>query len=235
MPVQKSKRQKLLVMLRFVPLAVMACLIAVLAFSGRQLTAQQIFEYSPENPYLAAAFLVLLYALKSLSVVFPLLVLYLAGGLLFSAPVALAVNMLGTAVCLSLPYWVGRWSAGSITGLLAEKYPKVRALLNLQQQNDFFFAFLVRVVGFLPCDVVSLYLGSAALPFGSYLVGGMLGMLPGILTTTLMGASIRDPRSPQFIVSVAISVVLSVTSIALYRRMTRLPPKDAAPPQTKLQ
>ena len=118
MPVQKSKRQKLLVMLRFVPLAVMACLIAVLAFSGRQLTAQQIFEYSPENPYLAAAFLVLLYALKSLSVVFPLLVLYLAGGLLFSAPVALAVNMLGTAVCLSLPYWVGRWSAGSMTGLL---------------------------------------------------------------------------------------------------------------------
>ena len=122
-----------------------------------------------------------------------------------------------------------------MTGLLAEKYPKVRALLNLQQQNDFFFAFLVRVVGFLPCDVVSLYLGSAALPFGSYLVGGMLGMLPGILTTTLMGASIRNPRSPQFIVSVSISVVLSVTSIALYRRMTRLPPKDAAPPQTKLQ
>ena len=39
---QKSKRQKLLVMLRFVPLAIMACLIAVLAFSGRQLTAQQI-------------------------------------------------------------------------------------------------------------------------------------------------------------------------------------------------
>ena len=230
---QKSKRQKLLVMLRFVPLAVMACLIAVLAFSGRQLTAQQIFEYSPENPALAAAFLVLLYALKSLSVVFPLLVLYLAGGLLFPAPVALAVNILGTVVCLSLPYWVGRWSTGSMTELLAEKYPKVRTLLNLQQQNDFFFAFLVRVVGFLPCDVVSLYLGSAALPFGSYLMGGMLGMLPGILTTTLMGGSIRDPRSPQFIISVSISVALSVTSIILYRRMTRVHPAEGAAPQGK--
>ena len=91
----------------------------------------------------------------------------------------------------------------------------------------------MRVVGFLPCDVVSLYIGSTELPFGSYLMGGMLGMLPGILTTTLMGGSIRDPRSPQFIVSVLISVVLSVTSIILYRRMTRVPPNDAAPPQAK--
>ena len=97
----------------------------------------------------------------------------------------------------------------------------MRALLDLQRENDFFFSFFVRVIGFLPCDVVSLYLGSAGLPFGPYLAGGLLGMLPGIFTVTLMGASIQDPSSPQFLISAAVTLLLSLGSMIVAHRARR--------------
>ena len=216
-----KKKDRALALLRLIPLAVMLGLIAAVALSGHSLSAEEIFNYSPGNPWLAAGFLLLLYALKSLSIVFPIVVLYLAGGMLFSTPAALAVGTLGAAVCLSLHYWVGRWSAGSFAQTLARRYPKVRALLDLQRENDFFFSFFVRVIGFLPCDVVSLYLGSAGLPFGPYLAGGLLGMLPGIFTVTLMGASIQDPSSPQFLISAAVTLLLSLGSMIVAHRARR--------------
>ncbi len=223
-----NRRDRALALLRLVPLAVMLGLIAAAAFFVRGLSVEELLRASPQNPWLAAGFLLLLYALKSLSVVFPIPALYLAGGMLFPLPAALAVGAAGIAVCLSLPYWVGRWSAGSFSSALARRYPKVRALLELQRQNDFFFSFFVRVIGFLPCDVVSLYLGSSGLPFGSYLAGGLLGMLPGLFTVTLMGASIQDPSSPQFLISAAVTALLSAASLLAAWRLHRRQP-DAHP------
>lgn len=57
--------------------------------SGRsaiQLTAEAIAAFSPRQTVLAASFLVGLYALKSLSVCFPMSALTAAGGLLFPFP-----------------------------------------------------------------------------------------------------------------------------------------------------
>ena len=59
-----------------------------------------IAAFSPRQTVLAASFLVGLYALKSLSVCFPMSALTAAGGLLFPFPLALAVNLCGTGVVL---------------------------------------------------------------------------------------------------------------------------------------
>lgn len=52
--------------------------------SGQPLSVNTILRYTPENTILAAGILLLLFALKSLTVVFPLSILYLASGILFS-------------------------------------------------------------------------------------------------------------------------------------------------------
>ena len=61
----------------------------------RELTAQAIARRSPEGSALAAAFLLGLYVLKSVTFCVPMSALTAAGGLLFPLPAALAVNLCG--------------------------------------------------------------------------------------------------------------------------------------------
>lgn len=65
------------------PLLVLAAGAAALWPFRHQLTAEAIAAFSPRQTVLAASFLVGLYALKSLSVCFPMSALTAAGGLLF--------------------------------------------------------------------------------------------------------------------------------------------------------
>lgn len=188
---------------------------------GRDLEAADILHWSPANPVLAALFLVALYALKSMTVFFPLVVLYLAGGLLFPLPAALAVNLAGLAVCDAVPYLVGRFSAADTLERLEKKYPKLNQLERLRRQNSFLFALLARAVGILPGDVVSLYFGAVRLPFFPYLAGSLLGLCPTMAAVSIMGASAADPLSPVFLIAAGADVVIVAVSFLVCRRMLR--------------
>ena len=95
------------------PLLVLAAGAAALWPFRHQLTAEAIAAFSPRQTVLASSFLVGLYALKSLSVCFPMSALTAAGGLLFPFPLALAVNLCGTGVAQTIPFFPGwRASAG---------------------------------------------------------------------------------------------------------------------------
>ena len=199
----------------------MAGCAAAFLLLGRDMQPADILHWSPANPALAALFLVALYAFKSMSVFFPLVVLYLAGGLLFPLPAALGVNLAGLAVCEALPYWAGRLSAADTLARLERKYPRLEQLEKLRQKNSFLFAALARAVGVLPGDVVSLYFGAVRLPFAPYLAGSLLGLCPTMLAVSIMGASASDPLSPAFLLAAGADALIVAFSLLACRRMLK--------------
>ena len=92
----------------------------------RGLTAAQLLHYLPANLPLAALCLIGLHGLKSLSLVFPLAVLQVAGGLLLPTGWAFAVNLAGMLVSLSLPYGVGRFTGNQLWHWLCARFPRLR-------------------------------------------------------------------------------------------------------------
>ena len=90
-----------------------------------QLTPQAIQTISPENRFLLILFLLLLYAGKTLSLVFPLKVPQLAAGLLLPAHLAVLINLLGTGVSAQSDTAWGGCSA--VTAYTASP-KKIRAL-----------------------------------------------------------------------------------------------------------
>ena len=72
-------------------LPLIACVVfAILcAVSDREISAEAILAYTLEKPLAAAAVILLLYAAKSVSFVFPIIVLQVAAGHLFPIPAAL--------------------------------------------------------------------------------------------------------------------------------------------------
>lgn len=181
------------------------------------LTAQAIAQRSPGQGLAAALFLIGLYALKGLSLTFPISALTAAGGLLFPYPAALAVNLTGTAAAHLGPFLLGRRQEGGLETLTA-RYPKAAAL-RLPADHRWRTVFLLRLAGATPGDLVSLYLGAAGVPLGTYLTAGLLGAAPRVAVSTALGASLWSPGSPRFWTSLGLSAALTVLAAALWRGM----------------
>ena len=202
--------------LRFMPLLVLLGGGVALWPYRHALTAEAISHYSPRTAVWAALFLLALYAVKSLSVCFPLAALEAAGGLLFPHPIALGVNLAGVAVVHTLPFLLGQRSREGLDALV-EKYPSLAVLQTLRRDGDGLFVFLLRLAGASPGDLVSLYLGAAGVPFAVYLSAGLAGSFPRVAATTFLGTALWDPGSSRFWVSVGINAAITVFSLALWR------------------
>ncbi len=205
-------KNTLLTILRFVPLAVCAVFMCMYLFSGEEITAESLMNFAPEKPLFAAIFLVLLYAFKSLTVFFPIIVLNVLGGFLFEPDHALIINSIGVLVELTIPYWIGRASGTNFADKLCQKHPKLGELVGESSGNNFFMSFFLRVISCLPGDAISMYFGARKVPFWTYLWGSFLGTIPGTIAATLLGMSITDPSSPMFWVSIIFTVVISAIS-----------------------
>lgn len=182
----------------------------------KEISVSEILRFTPSNPWLAAIIILLLFAFKSLTIVLYCGLLYAADGILFPLPIAIVLNLLGTAVMVSIPYGIGRKLGKNKVNQVVAKYPKAEQMRELRQNNDLFFPFLVRLIGLLPCDVVSLYMGAIGVKYNKYLSGCLLGMLPPCITLAIMGMSITNPHSPAFILSVCAEVGCIVGSLVLY-------------------
>lgn len=195
------------------------------ALADTELTPEELVAYAPKNHGLAAVFMIVLFAVKSLIFVIPIPLLYLASGLIFDPVTAFLVNFVGMMVCTTVPYWIGRFSGAGLFQKLMKRVPKLQILDTFQHKNQWFVCFMSRAIGFLPCDAVSLVLGAWKSSFWRYLSGTALGMLPGLITTTMVGITITDPGSPGFIFSVILAIVVSVGSFLFWRiyQKTRVP------------
>ncbi len=194
--------------------------------SGQSLTLDTVLSYVPARPLLAVLVILLLYALKSVSLMLPVLLLDAACGVLFPLPAAILIASLGTAITLTVPYFIGRGAGPDMTERLQQKHERLREIRQLRNRNEFFCAFLIRIVGILPCDVVSLYLGNTRLPFGKYLLGGVLGFLPDILTAAVVGMKVDDRSSPWFWGAIAVNLLVAAGATFFYTRYRK---RHAAP------
>lgn len=190
-------------------------LFAILA-TGDTFSLQKISYYVFQHPLLAAIVFLLLYAAKSFTVVFPILVLQIAVGNIFPIPSALVINLAGILIVLTIPYTIGKHVGMETVSKLIQKYPRFAKIIDVQQKNSLFLCFFLRIISCLPGDVVSMYFGATNTPLWQNLLGGTLGILPGMVLATFMGDSIQNPSSPEFWVSAILTVVLALTSLLLY-------------------
>ena len=172
---QKSEKKSEMKLKKLTPLAAIILmtliLLVIVRKSEEPLSVETILKYTPENMILAACVLVLFFALKSLTIMFPLSILYLSSGVLFTPFIAVMVSMVGLATTITIPYWIGRYSGEDSIQYIGTRYPKVQQLTGYQNENAFFVCFITRIVGFLPGDIVSLYFGTCGVKFTTVSVG----------------------------------------------------------------
>lgn len=197
-------------------LCVWLVILAVCFVNRDRFSVDGVLRYSPRNPLLAAVFMLLLFALKSLSVFIFSGILFAANGILFPLPAAIALNVLGAAVMVSLPYWLGRRLGKDAVDSVIAKYPKAEALRRMRTGRELSLSFITRAINILPSDILSLYMGATGINYPKYLAGSILGMLLSLITFPIMGMNITEPTSPWFWASIVIQVLVSAVFIGGY-------------------
>lgn len=206
---------------------VMMAICAVLYFTVfRNVTAEQLIRYTPKNIWLAAAVIIAMFSLKSLSFFFPMFVLVVVCGKI--APhflIAVLINTIGIFCMMNIPYFIGRFAERELVQKLLERNRKISQLHDIHMENKIFFVFFLRAINILPYDVVSMFLGSTGLEWKKYIAGSMLGTFPGMVLATIMGYNADDPLSVGFILPAALEVVSGVVSALCYYFYIRKKPK----------
>lgn len=202
-------------------IALWAAIILVFFFNRDSFTVDNIINGSPENMALSILMMLALFAVKSISIVLYSGILYITSGILFPLPIAILVNLIGTVIMLTIPFFLGRLMGKRALTHIHEKYPKAAFMKDFESSGDFMFSFLVHIINLLPIDLVSIYMGAAGLKYVPYLLGGALGLLITAVLLPITGKSITRPTSPEFIISVALEIAATLISVAVYRHIHR--------------
>ncbi len=197
-------------------------IIAACLLHQDEFTLDGILNYTPQQPVFAGLLLLMLFAVKSMSIFLYSGLLYVASGILFPLPVAISVNIAGTAIMVSLPYWLGKKLGSHAVEYILEHWPKSVMLHHLRSSSgDFFFVLIVRLLGVLSADVVSAYMGAIGVKYKEYLPACLLGFLLNCVLFPIMGMSISDVRSPQFLIAGGIglaAMLVSCIAFHFYRK-----------------
>lgn len=176
-------------------------------------------------PSLLAAVLTVLgvYVLKGLVFVIPASLFYISVGMAFEPLTAVAVNLAGILLEVTVSYVFGRFLGGAyITKLLQSKKGGQRILEMQNKRSGAASVFVMRLLPVFPIDFVSLFLGGSKYPFVKYLLLSVAGIAPRVILFTLLGDTIYDYIPMRLIITlIVIAVPMAATAVLirmLYRR-----------------
>lgn len=195
----------------------LAALCYILIFGN--INAETLLSYSPKNKLIAILFLLLAYAIKSQTVVIFYGAIVAATVMIFPPVEAFFINIAGSAIMLTLPYLVGRYSDSETIKLKVEKNPKLKAALDLMRDRVFLGTFLLRVSA-LPGDLIALFYGTLKVKFIPYFFGSLLGLMPAMLTYTFLALGFSK-KSPLMIVSTVVYVLMVAAALLTLRKMQK--------------
>ncbi|TJX68908.1 VTT domain-containing protein [Soehngenia saccharolytica] len=184
---------------------------------GEEITVDNILNMSPRNRIIASILILILYLIKSMSIVGPIMALYIASGLIFPLYWAIPLNILGVAIGLTYSYKIGYSSGDFLKEKILSRYDKLNEFYSVVKDNEWFSAFIIRIVGLLPHDIVNMFFGSLRISYYKYMTASIIGLMPMMIISTVIGRTITDPTSREFLLAVIMRVVLSISASLIYR------------------
>ena len=206
--------KKIRLYLPIIIMAIIAAVVGILLLNGT-LQVDRIIAAVNDNKPLAAAVILALFVFKGLSGL-PYAAILIGCSLIFDLPLALAINTVGTLICISVSYFVGRFSKGLSFDGMMEKYPKFRRYFNNATNYSFTFCFAVHTLH-LSMEVQGVLFGLLRTGYLPYIAGSMLALLPSMVWFTVIGDKF-DFTNPLFWVFAGIDLLTVVIGLAYAKK-----------------
>ena len=164
---------------------------------------------------------IFLFVVKGFIPFLPLSVLFIGSGLVFPAPLAALINILGFAILVSIKYIWGKKFGGGGAHKVLVKSETVYEFMDLGGTGNWWMLVILRFVPFIPINTVSRIYGATSMDYRRFCAFSVLGFLPRIITWSIIGVNITDPFSVKFMVPIIILLIISGFSVLVLRTMLK--------------
>lgn len=175
-------------------------------------------SWSTSAGWVAPLAYILLYAALTVALV-PGSVLTLAAGLLFGAVLGSVVAVVGAVAGGTAAFTLARKAGrGPVEQLISGRAARVDRWLG---DRGLLAVVTLRLVPLVPFSVANYAAGITAVRLRDFVVGTAVGIVPGAVAYTILGANVADPTDPAFVAAVAALAVLAVVGGLVLRRSRR--------------
>ena len=163
-----------------------------------------------------------IYLLASLAAV-PITVLVVATVLVFGPALGFAYALAGAMLAAALGFWLGQVLGRPAIRRLAG--PRLNAISRRLGQSGLLAVLTVRVIPVAPFTVVNLVAGASHIRFRDFMLGTLLGLLPGLLALTVFSdrvlAALRNPSPLSLSLLAAALAAITAGAYVLRRWLKR--------------
>ena len=178
---------------------------------------EKIENYIAGYDKLAAFGLIMaLFAVKSVVAFIPFSVLFISSGMVFSAPVAMGVSVLGFALLISVKFLWGKKFGGGNAHKLAVKSKSITRFMDLKGKGNKWMLVVLRFVPFVPVGTVSRAYGATEMKYLPFVGLSVLGFLPRVVLWSFVGSNIFDPFTPTFMAPIIVLLIISGISLLIW-------------------
>lgn len=197
-------------------LIILVCMIAAVAAAIiNHWTFESVYGYIISNKARAAAIILFLYVLKSVTVIIYYSFLVAVTGFIFDLPQALLINSAGTMICLTISYIMGYNTKSEGLVLKLDKHPKIKRYFDKCETNSFLVSYILHALG-LSTEVLGIMFGFMRMPYLKYAVSSFIAVAPGMVCVTIFGREL-DVTSPAFWIAVAVEITV-IASAYVYSK-----------------
>lgn len=159
---------------------------------------------------------VLAYALLTVAF-FPGSILTVAGGAVFGSVLGTVLTVVGASLGATAAFLVGRRiGRSSVEALAGARVAKVDDWLT---RRGLVAVLYTRLLPILPFNALNYVAGVTGVRLRDYVIGTVVGIIPGTFAFASLGGNLDDLTSPQFLGAVALVVVLLAAGPLLARRL----------------
>lgn len=168
-------------------------------------------------PYwILALAIVLLYALKGVTMFIPTTLLYIAAGITLPTWLAIPVTYIGLTVALSIGHSMGKKLGEEKVSAIISKHRRIAEFFDGNKENVLSLCFMTHLLP-TPLGFVSLFFGTLNMPLVKYIFISLLGISPYMIPVVFAGAAIDNPLSAAFLVPLGISIFITLIIVVIYK------------------
>ncbi|MDD5730758.1 MAG: TVP38/TMEM64 family protein [Candidatus Omnitrophica bacterium] len=192
--------------------------------SLKNLSPQALRDYIRQFGILSPLVYILAYALNTVSILPPIAGLSLAAGLAFGSAWGAVYLMSGAMLGTCATFFIGRYFGR----VLVQKWikGKFKALDEKLGSNGFMTVLFFRVIPLVPYEVLNYAGGLSGIKFKDYFFATFLGLLPGVIVSSLFGGSlgqihgVKDIFSPKFLFTAGLMALIIAVPF-VYRKFRK--------------
>jgi phosphatidylserine/phosphatidylglycerophosphate/cardiolipin synthase-like enzyme/uncharacterized membrane protein YdjX (TVP38/TMEM64 family) len=171
----------------------------------------------------AAPLLVLGGYLAGALVLFPITLMLAATALVFDPAHAFVYCMGGALAGATVTYWIGR-----LIGRYRRRWlegPRLSRVREQLQRRGMLAIVAARLLPVGNFSIINMLAGTLGIKFRDYMLGNLVGLLPGVLALTLLaqrlGTTLRNPQPRNVVLLVAVVAAIAAAFAWLRRRLAR--------------